>query len=656
MQATQTDSRPKRVITTLPAPAAPASEILVISGRPQDQTATGADGPVLVKVNPQAAATLEKQRASLTAAGMVPYFDFDQVDYGASFWPEEFLWREAPEPGVYCRGTWSDEAKARMQRGSMRLLIAIFHVTGDGPATIISHPVQPVMGSLSIGGAKQNVPVRAKYEETDNNDNNDNNMNDMNQLIAHNVREQLRGIGGVRVLAESPRDILKSYGAVLAKNASLPLTEKTAELKASLANEAAAIYAADIARNPMILGMNMHDAIKAADFTDPQGNLGLLSGSMVMQQTLPLMIGENPILSAISTDFSAEVGQFKRTENTRIVLKPAVQTYDDTPDSGGRPAGWTVASQGQTIDIPVTMSDYIGVPLVFGVATLGATPRRLFDESSPLAIAAIGDYAVAKLSALMTPANFNGYKGNSATGGATTSGSAVATMTSTANCYNGQEISGTGIPSKTYIRSVDSSTQVTLTKAATATGSSLTFTLNGGRVPTTYATYAKALASWAVADLDTLAGALDTNEVPKNGRFAALLPAYYRALGSDAAVNALMQATGDPSYLTERRLPKISNFELLNSSWMPSANNQVGFVGHKAALVLKTRLPQDLSKALAGVQFPGSTLTVTDPNTGLSMLLVQYIDPRNNYAEWRPEIMLGTAVGDRRAGLVLTSA
>lgn len=468
--------------------------------------------------------------------------------------------------------------------------------------------------------------------------------------------QRLTTSSNVKVTGQAPNDTIKAYGAVVAKNAAIPLTAATAEQKRDLAREAAAIFAADIEKDPVILHMDMNAAIKAADYSDAALSVGLLSGSLVMQRSLPLMLTKNPLLGSITTDFSAEPGLLNQTTNTRIVLKPAVQSYDNTDDGNGRPKGWLTASPAQTVDVAVTLDEYVGIPIVFGAATLAQTTRRLFDESAPMAINALGSYATAKLSALMTAANFNAYKGTSVTGGATTSGSKSITFTSSTNVFPGQAISGTGIPSGTYIASVESATAATLTRKATATGSALTFTLSAGKVPTTYTTFVKALASWTVAELDLLAAAFDANDVPMEDRFAALNSAYYRKLGSDSAVNALLQGTGNLSYLTERRLPMMSNFELLNSPWMPSANNVTGFAGHKAALVLKTRLPQDIGTAMPGVNASGSATVITDPATDLTMLLVQYADRQGNYAEWRPEIMLGAAVGDRRAGLVITSA
>ena len=455
----------------------------------------------------------------------------------------------------------------------------------------------------------------------------------------------------VEVTGIAAKDAVNAYGAVLAKNKALPLTNATAEEKAALANEAAGIFAADLSKLPK---GELHGAIMAADVSSD--SLGVLTGALAMQATLPALLRANPLLGSITTDFSAEPGLFGQTNNTRIVLKPAVQTYTATAGTDGRPQGWTTASEARTVDVPVTLDQYYGVPIVFGVTTLASTGRKLFDEQAPQAIQAMGDYAVDLLSALLTAANFNAFKGTSLAAGATTDGSKTATVTSTANAWKGAEISGTGIPANTIVAAVVDATTLTLSKAATATNAGLTLTLSGqGANPNAYTTYARAFADFSVADLDLIAAAFDSNNVPMRDRFAILSPTYYRKLGSDSQINALLQGTGNAAYLTERRLPMISNFELQNSPWMPSSSNRVGFAGHKASLVIKTRLPQDLSNALPGTSMPGTVATITDPSTGLSMALVSYYNMQGGFAEWRPELMAGVAVGDRRTGLLLTS-
>lgn len=459
-----------------------------------------------------------------------------------------------------------------------------------------------------------------------------------------------RSSARIEVTGNSAKDAVIAYGAVLAKNKAIPLTAGTAEEKARLAEEAAGIFAADLSK-----GVDLAGAIMAADSTSD--NLGVLTGALAMQAALPALLRNKPLLTSVSTDFSAEPGLFGRTDNTRIVLRPAVQTYVATAGADGRPQGWTTASDARTVDVPVTLDQYFAVPIVFGVTTIGATGRKLFDEQAPQAISAMGDYLINLLTANITAANFNTLAGTTLAAGATTSGSKTVTVTSTANAWVGAEITGTGIAANTFVAAVVNGTTLTLSKNATATNTGLTLTLsNQGVVTSAMGTYVKALASFAVADLDTCAAIFDNSNVPLDDRFAILRPDYYRKLGSDSAVNALMQGSGDVSYLSERRLPKMSNFELLNAPYMPTGSNRQGFVGHKASLVAKTRLPMDLSTAIPGTPVPGSVATITDPQTGISMALVSYYNMQGGFAEWRPELMAGVAVGDRRAGLVITSA
>jgi hypothetical protein len=378
----------------------------------------------------------------------------------------------------------------------------------------------------------------------------------------------------------------------------------------------------------------------------------LLSGSLVIQKSLTALQYEYPVFKQITTDFSAEPGMYNQTETTRIELKPAVQSYDPTLGSDGRPNGWTTVSPAQSVDVSVTLDSYYGVPIVFGIGTLAATVRDLFSEKAPLALAALGDTFVGKLTTLMTAANFNAYKGITDAGAGTTSGSKTVTVTASNICYPGQAISGTGIPANSYVATVVDSTTITITQKATATGT-ITATFGGSKVPTLYASYAKALADFNSACLGDLKAAFSTNEVPTSGRFALLNSTYYGKLSQDPIFN-MFAAMKSPDMLTEGRLPRVQGFDCTDAPWFPTASYGVGFAGHKAALVMKARLPQQLAQSFSA-SAPGSISTITDPATGLSVSLVQFWDLRSNSYEWRPEVMCGAAVGDRRCGLLMTS-
>lgn len=459
----------------------------------------------------------------------------------------------------------------------------------------------------------------------------------------------------IEIVASAPRDIMKTYAALVAKNAAVPLNSDSAHRKAELALEAAAIFSADMKGNPAFLSMPMHEAVKAADYTDPQNNLGVLSGTLALQRTLDLFRYEFPFLSAICTDHSATPGRLFQTETTRVQLEPAVQNYDPSVDSGGRPKGWVNVSPAQSVDVPITLDEYVGVPIVHGVATVAATVRNLFEEIAPMAMYAIAKRFVSKLTGLFTPANFNAYRAASVDGGETTEDSPSIVVSSTAAMYPGQSVSGSGIPANTFVRSITDATHAVLNNAATATATGLTFTLGNGKVPIPYPTFVRALADFDLASLDQVAAAFDTHEVPQQNRFALLSAQYYRRLRQDPSLNMFFAAQQQPEIITKGRLPELTGFAPYNAPYLPTANNLVGFVGHRAAAVLKTRLPNELTTAFGSeTMIPGQMTTVTDSATNLSMLLVQYIDLKSNFAEWRPEVLLGAAVGDRRGGICIT--
>jgi hypothetical protein len=469
-----------------------------------------------------------------------------------------------------------------------------------------------------------------------------------------------RSSTSLSIEAESPQSILGAFARCLSMNAAIRLTSENYKLKGALAREAAAIFARDIDKNPDIISMSIEEAVKAADVTDTA--VGLLSGTLVLQRALPLLQFEYPVLSTVFSDFSDEPGLFNQTADTRIVLKPAVQTYNPAVDNAGRPKGWDIASPAQAVDVSIKLDEYVGVPIVFGVQTLAQTVRRLFDEEAPMALYALGGYFVKKLAALLTAANYPAYSITSIGTGATTINSNVATASSNAGMYPGQAISGTGIPAFCYVSTINvDGVTFTMTQKATATNSGLTFTLGPGfddagvvlPVPNLYATYVSALADFNMASLGQIGAAFDAGMVPQGYRYIMLNAMFYQRLAQDPSFNTFFAAMRNPEIITKGTLPELQGLTPQKAPWFPASNNRVGFAYNKAALVLKTRLPQDFTQAV-GAMVPGSVTTVTAPS-GISVLLVQYVNLQSNYAEWRPEIMLGAAVGDRRSGLVITS-
>ena len=340
---------------------------------------------------------------------------------------------------------------------------------------------------------------------------------------------------------------------------------------------------------------NQSTTDNAGNPLDPTNTTGTLSGTLVLQRTLPFFKYEYPALGMLYTDFSDAPGLYQQQEQTRIVSQPATELYDSLTDGTGRPLGWHTVSPAVTTDAPIKLSDYIAVPIVFGQEVLSATARKLFDEQAVLAIAAIASYFTSMVTKLMTAANFNSY--------------AVA---------------------------------------------------NGSTVKQAYATYARGIQEFSMSDLDTIGAAMTDNKVPAKDRGIMLNAQYYAKLRGDMRLLLQFAAQGGATvnnvseFISESRIPKLSGFAPVEAPYFPTTNSGVGFAFHKAAVILKSRLPQDFTQAL-GVMVPGSVTTVTDPDTSISVMLVQYVHLTQGYAEWRPEVILGAAVGDNRGGLLLTS-
>ena len=375
------------------------------------------------------------------------------------------------------------------------------------------------------------------------------------------------------------------------------LLDRTAMAAAqSAAIEAAEFYKSEVAPDWQRIQNMSRAEIEAANSTD--ANLGSLSGVLVMQATLPLFKYQFPVLGGMYQDFSAEPGLFNVAEISRIVVVPAVQEYDATSDATGRPKGWVTVQPVVSIDAPVTLDSYIGVPVVFGNTILAGTLRRLFEEFRPASMYALAKRFIGKVTALMTPANFNAY----------------ATVTA---------------PDTDGII----------------------------KVPDAYPTYAVARKNFSVDSFQDVEAAFDANEVPPTDRGIVLNAKYFSQAKRDARLSLFFAAARDEEIITEGKLPaKVEGFVPFRGPYLPATNNMVGFAFHKAGIILKQRLPADFTKALPGVMIPGSVIPVTDSDSGLSCLLVEYVSLLGGFAEARMETMIGAAVGDKRGGLVITSA
>lgn len=163
----------------------------------------------------------------------------------------------------------------------------------------------------------------------------------------------------------------------------------------------------------------------------------------------------------------------------------------------------------------------------------------------------------------------------------------------------------------------------------------------------------------ALVDFDrqsviSIGGALSDRGVPEMGRTLLLKGSYFDKLFSDSAI---VQLAGfqKADVITQGQMIPVHGFDVIRAANLPATNNLAGFGFSKSALVLATRLPNDYSAALPGATGGGTVQTITEPSTGISLALVQFVDHQLGAAFARNALMYGTAKGQIHAGQRLTT-
>jgi hypothetical protein len=172
----------------------------------------------------------------------------------------------------------------------------------------------------------------------------------------------------------------------------------------------------------------------------------------------------------------------------------------------------------------------------------------------------------------------------------------------------------------------------------------------------------KSLVNFARNDVIDMGTALTLRGVPGGSLNRSLLlhPTYYGQVEKDSgtvlnAVTALA-AFQRPEILTEGVLPNLDGFKVINAPNLPgNSENLVGFGMSRSALLVATRLPSDYANVLPGAS-NGIVTPVIDPDLGIAVMQVQYVDHTLGRANQRMALIYGVAKGQDNAGQRLVSA
>lgn len=164
-------------------------------------------------------------------------------------------------------------------------------------------------------------------------------------------------------------------------------------------------------------------------------------------------------------------------------------------------------------------------------------------------------------------------------------------------------------------------------------------------------------AAFNTGTLDTIAGVLDARKVSPMGRFALLDGALWPQLRGDTRL-VYLAGFQDRSIVEQYdTMPPVSGFQLFNTPFLPNPTVNTtkamhGFCGTLDSLALATRLPADYTQALPGAA-NGVARTITEPDSGLSVMLVQYVNHDLGSAISRVSLMYGAAVGNKLTGQLI---
>lgn len=380
--------------------------------------------------------------------------------------------------------------------------------------------------------------------------------------------------------------------------------------------------ATDLLMTDAVKGATRFDpnTIKAATFSDPNSQVGSLAGDLILMRNLGYLKYKLPWIDKLTTDLSGEPAKFGQAILTRYITPPGVLTWvpgtgftsdattisnasAGTTQSGAtNTAGTLTKSVPSTTDKSVTMNMFKATEIEFPVSLLGGTLRNLFAEQ-----------------------------------------------------YSAQ----------TYSLAEEINKYV-LTKLFAATWSGVK------------TSYTKALGAWNLSGMIGVKNAMTISKIPDVGRFVLLHSFYHDKLLEDSnllsakAILALIHK--DESEFNTGEIPTLFGVKPLESqlasataagvltTWTDDTDLGttaiVGFAGNMSSGLFVSRPPQDWTTTLSQLGIPqtASVRLVTEPDSGLTVMVFSYADNGKMSISQRVCVMYGAEQGDPRVGFPIKAS
>ena len=377
-----------------------------------------------------------------------------------------------------------------------------------------------------------------------------------------------------------------------------------------------------IVKGADLSAIQMQDVVRAGDYADPASNnpLGVLNTGMLLQWNLGFLANQLAILDDITTDVTGQPVLFNQMVRSRYTIVPKVQLKSSTN-------AWT-AGTGTDVDVNVTMDTHAGVPISINNNVLSATPRQLFNEQRQPQLYGLGEYITYKLI-------HNIFNGNTRVANDASTTSTIV-FNATTNTY-----SVAGATLANFVADIpEKMDELKMPGGDEQPGEVVLqrFLWVHGRV------YALAAADTNFMLNNSIQGirGQTTDNVMATGRYERIGNMKFRK----------SQLVTDQCAVSGSGADATTNGITVSAGTYTSAT-YVGFGCTRSALMFVSRVPLDYTKVLPDVPSTAAIEMVTEPKTGLTFLVVKYLDHAYETANVRVQLMFGTAIGDERQGLLI---
>lgn len=432
------------------------------------------------------------------------------------------------------------------------------------------------------------------------------------------------------------KDATEGYIKATQEQDSLCRSNRWEEAKAC-AREASVILSQNHAKkNDLLLtdavkgatrNLDPKNIVKAATFSDPNSQVGSLAGDLILMRNLGFLRNKLNWLRYFSTDLSGEPAKFGQAVLTRYIVPPNVLTW--VPGVGFTSDAGTIAAAGagttqsgattqasgtvtksvpKTVDKSVVLDMFKAVEVEFPVSLIAGTMRNLFSEQYSAQLYGLAEHINTNVLGRLFAETWGG---------------------------------ADGVSGLTY-------------------------------------SYVKSLNDWNLTGIIGVKNKLTIAKIPDVGRYALLHSFYHDKLLEDtnllSAKAILALVDKDASAFNSGELPVLFGVKPLESqlasataagaltTWTddtaPGTTNIVGFAGNMSAYLFVSRPPQDWTTTLTQLGIPATAAIrlVTEPDSGLTVMVFSYVDNGKMSVSQRVCLMWGSDQGDPRQGILIKNA